>query len=490
MKTILITILCLSSFSIYANSEESKAVKGYADLHVHMFANDAFAGGWFTGNPTAENRDALFNNCKNGESWPWLKGMIAKIDPYVSSFIFRDHCVPKQKSFPTWNDLAHQQVWFKDLETAHKNGLSLMIMSSVHSYVLCKIMPDSRKNFKSCEDEDNHLRQLKNAKTFVDANDWVELALTPIDARRIIGEGKLAIIFSVESSNMFDSKDWKVEFQKYWDAGARTMQIVHQFDNELAGAAMHKKPLEFAQYIRNWMKYDKFQGFDYEEIEYKTEFGIRYVQQNKKGLTSKGGEFIEHMIDLGMPLDFAHMSERTQKDVLKITSSRNYPFYISHGHLRDAQKGGLGKFEKSSSVEMLKEMIKVDGIFGVRTIASPTHQIDKNIQNNCDGSSLSFAHVLKFGENLGVNIAFGSDFNGFIPQSRPRFSDEDKDYCKDQKVGKTGTSFDTVGLGKVDQLPDLLTDLKSLGVNTHGLESSAEQFIQVWERSYVHRKEE
>jgi microsomal dipeptidase-like Zn-dependent dipeptidase len=298
------------------------------------------------------------------------------------------------------------------------------------------------------------------------------------------------MLFSVESSNMFDSKDWKVEFQKYWDAGARTLQIVHQFDNELAGAAMHKKPLEFAQYLRNWMKYDKFQGFDYEEVEYKSEFGTRYVQRNKKGLTIKGEEFIEHMIDLGMPLDFAHMSFKTQKDVLKITASRNYPFYISHGHFRDAQKGGLGKFEKSTPVEMLKEMKKVDGIFGVRTIASPTHLVDKNIQNNCDGSSLSFAHVLKFGQDLGVNIAFGSDFNGFIPQTRPRFSDVDKDYCKDQKVGRTETSFDTVGLGRVDQLTDLMKDLANLGTNTNGIEKSAEKFIQIWERSYAHRKQE
>lgn len=483
MKKLLLLTLIFSFHSTANNN-----VKGYADLHVHMFANDAFAGAWFTGNPNEKDYGQLFKHCKNETSWPWLKKTIEKIDPYVSSFLYRNHCVPKQSSFPAWNDLAHQQVWFKDLKKAKESGLSLMIMSSVHSYVLCRVLPSSRKRFESCEDEDNHVRQLKNAKKFIDESDWAELALTPMDVKRIINEDKLAIIFSVESSNLFDSDNWKAELQKYWDLGVRTLQVVHQFDNEIAGAAMHKGPLKFAHYLRNWMKYDEIKGFESETVEYKTEFGTRQVQRNKKGLTKKGQKLINHMMDLGMPIDFAHMSEKTMKDVIRITETKDYPFYFSHGHFRDAHKGGLGKFEKSSSKEILMDLKKADGIFGVRTITYPTFQVDKNIQNNCDGSSLSFAHILKFGQDLGVNIAFGSDFNGFIPQTRPRFSDTDKEYCKNQKVERLGKSFDTSGLGNINQLPDLLLDLKNLGADTHGLENSSQKFLEVWQRSYAKRK--
>ncbi len=481
MKKIFFSILILISSHLFASD---KAVKGYADLHVHMYANDAFAGAWSLGDPAAKKREDLFNYCKEGETWPWFKGVIEDVDPYISSFLYRNHCVPFEKSFPAWNDLAHQQVWYQDLKKAHENGLSLMVMSSVHSFVLCKILPDSRRRFDSCEDMDNHLRQLKNAKAFIEANDWVELALTPMDARRIIKEGKLAIIFSVESSNVFENENWQKEFQTYWDAGARTLQIVHQFDNEMAGAALHKGPLKFAQYIRNWLRYGKFQGFDTETIEYKTDFGVREVERNTKGLSEKGKEVIEHMVSLGMPIDFAHMSEQTMNDVIKIIKPKNYPFYFSHGHFRDAQRDGLGHFEKSTSRELLKELKEADGVFGIRTITYPAHQVDKSIQNNCDGSSLSLAQVLKFGQSMGVNIAFGSDFNGFIPQTRPRFSDHDEDYCKGQKIPRLGTNFDTTGLGRIDQLSDLMTDLNHLGVDTHGIEHSAEKFIQLWERSY------
>lgn len=362
-----------------------------------------------------------------------------------------------------------------------------MIMSAVHSYLLCKILPDSRKDFDNCEDKPNLLRQLKDAKKFIDNEDWVELALTPTDARRIINEGKLAIIFSIESSNGFERDDWQKDFQDYWDHGVRTLQIVHQFDNTLAGAAIHKPPLKLGHYIRNWLRFSKFQGFNSEEVEYKTPWGVRKVVLNKKGLTDKGAKVIQEMMDRGMTVDFAHMSAKTMDGVYKILSSKNYPFYFSHGHFRDVMKDGLGRFEKSTSKEMLLKMKEAGGIFGIRTISAGTYQVDKNIQNNCDGSSLSVAHLLKWGNELGINMAFGSDFNGFIPQTRPRFSKNDTDYCPGQKVKGTGTNFDFTGLGRVSQIPDLVKDLKNLGADVSTLEESAENFIKVWEKSYAQR---
>jgi microsomal dipeptidase-like Zn-dependent dipeptidase len=477
------SILLLMSISSFA-----RPVKGFADLHVHMFANLGFAGSWFVGDPTVATKEKLFTFCKEEKEWPWLKGFISKMDPYVSSFLYRNHCIPKDVSFPQWNDLAHQQVWANDLKSAHKKGLNLIILSAVHSYVLCKMLPDSRKNFHTCEDKPNLLRQLNKAKEFIKDKDWIELALSPKQAREIIEKGKMAVILSIEASNLFDNDDWAEEFQAYWDAGIRTLGLVHQFDNKIAGSAIHKPPLKLAHYLRNYMRYDKLEGFDSKEVEYKTKFGTRKVELNKKGLTKFGESFIKFLMERGLPIDFAHMSEKTMKDVQVILRPNQYPFYISHGHFRDAMKDGLGRFEKSSSLEILKELKHAHGIFGMRTITFGTHKVDKDIQNNCDGSSLSFAHAYQFGKELGINIAFGSDFNGFISQVRPRFSKTNKDYCPNQKVPGLGKDFDHTGLGKMDQLPHLVEELKNLGVNLKSLENSAEKYIQVWERSYSKRK--
>jgi len=473
----------LSLLILVSSTVNAKPVSGYADLHVHMMANYGFAGGWFTGDPNKELRSEMFKVCKDSTSWPWFKKVLDKVDPYLSSFVYRNHCVPKNESFPTWNDLSHQQVWKSHLKKAHENGLSLMVLSAVHSYVLCKILPNSRKDFNTCEDKPNLLRQLQKAKEFISRNDWVELALTPKSAREIINSGKLAVVLSIESSNLFDHKDWEQEFNEYYAAGIRTLQVVHQFDNKIAGSAVHKPPLKFAHYLRNWMRYKKWIGFDLKETEYETSFGKRSVELNQKGLTDFGKQFIEYLTTKGVAIDFAHMSEKTMQDVRMILQKYNYPHYISHGHFRDAMKDGLGRFEKSSSLETLKQLNKVDGIFGVRTITFGTHQVDKSIQNNCDGSSLSLSHMLQFGNQYKVNMAFGSDFNGFISQTRPRFSKSQDEYCSPQKIQGLGNDFDTTGLGRVDKLPLLLKDLKNLGVDTHSLEHSAEKYIQVWERS-------
>ena len=46
-----------------------------------------------------------------------------------------------------------------------------------------------------------------------------------------------------------------------------------------------------------------------------------------------------------------------------------------------------------------------------------------------------------------------------------------------------GTDFDNYGLAHVGLLPDVVRDLKQLGVNTTGLEGSSETFIRMWERA-------
>jgi microsomal dipeptidase-like Zn-dependent dipeptidase len=480
----------LMLFFLFVTTQFSFAhEKGYADLHVHMFANQGFAGAWFLGDPTVEDYDKLFARCQAGDKFPWVRSFIQKIDPYLSSFIFRNYCIPQEATFPMWNDLAHQQVWQKDLKEAHQNGLKLMVLTAVHSYTLCRLLPESRKDFHTCEDAPNLLRQLATAKKFIDEQDWIEVATDANSALKIIEANKLAVILSIEASNVFDQEHWLDEFEQYWQLGVRSMQLVHQFDNTLAGAAIHKPQLRYTHYLRNWLRFDKFAGFESEVVEYPTKHGIRKVVKNKKGLTAKGALVIQEMMKRGMLIDFAHMSEKTMLDVYNILKIHSYPFYISHGHFRDVmQAPGMGEFEKSSSLEILSLLKSVDGVFGLRTFAEATHTMFENFPNDCQGSSTSFAQAYKFGEELGINMAFGSDMNGFITQTKPRFSKQDTTYCPGQKTPKLNRDFDITGLGKISQLKDLLQDLNHMGVETRNIENSAKKMINLWQRSQETQK--
>jgi microsomal dipeptidase-like Zn-dependent dipeptidase len=461
--------------------------KGYADLHVHMFANLGFAGAWFLGDPTKESLSDLFKLCPKEQSPSWFQKKLTSLSPYLSSFIYRDHCISQEQFYPQWNNLSHQQMWQGHLKMAHEQGLSLMIMSAVHSYVLCKILPDSRKSYGTCEDRPNIVRQLIAVNEWAEREKaWVGIAKTPEEARKLNREGKLVIILAVETENIFDHKDWEEEFQEYWNLGVRTLQIVHQFNNKLAGPAIHQRPLITAQYIRNWLRHSIFEGFDSIIEDYQTPFGNRKVEKNKRGLTEFGKTVLEKMMNKGMTIDFAHMSEKTMIDVREVLKkNNNYPFYISHGHFRDIMKEeDYGSFEKSSSKTVLESLKEVGGIFGLRTFETGTHHHNHDIENNCDGSSLSFAQAYSFGSDMhGINIALGSDFNGFIAQTKPRFSDTDAKYCAPQKIPRLQLPFDTTGLGRVDQLSSLIKDLEQMGVDLSSLMNSTENYINLWERS-------
>lgn len=487
---ILAQIIFASITTTHSKPHGTKPVSGYADLHVHMFSNLGFAGGWFLGDPNVSEYEKIFNFCKNESKPSVFKKWITKISPYFGSFLFREDCVSKTEFFPTWNDLAHQQVWKGHLKKAHEDGLSLVIISAVHSYLLCNILPDSRKKFEDCEDRPNIVRQLQAANEWANIEKaWVQIAKTPEEARQIINSGKLAVILSVETENIFDHADWEEEFKEYWNYGVRTLQIVHQFDNKLAGAAIHQRPLIYGQYLRNWIRHHELKSFDSTTVSYNTSFGMRTIKKNKKGLTDFGKTILKLMMEHGMTIDFAHMSEKSAFEVIDIIKNNNYPFYISHGHFRDIMLSDTyGSYEKSSSVEVLNELKKVDGIFGLRTFETGTHHHNVNVPNNCDGSSLSFAQAYSFGRDLGINIALGSDFNGFIPQTKPRFSTKDPLYCSSQTIPKLNLPFDYTGLGRVDQLGSLLLDLNQTGIDLENLKNSAEKYIQVWEKSILASK--
>lgn len=496
MKTIILTLILTVSLA-YSNEDSLpvvKPIKGVADLHVHMFANLAHSARWTVGDPGTPHEHELFNYCENdaNSETPFFKKIFNKINPYVASFVYKDDCVPKNKPFPAWNDLAHQQVWFEDLKEAHEGGVKLMIMSAVHSYVLCKVLPSTSDEFNNCEDRANHVRQLKAANKLIEKLDWAEVALDPLHARKIINENKMAIILSVESANIFDHDDYMEEFKEYYDLGVRTLQLLHQFDNQMGGPAIHKRPLFFANYLRNWFRYGKIQGFDTYTEEYVSQFGTEEIIKNKKGLTDKGKGMVKTMMEHGMPIDLAHMSERSIKDVLSITEKNNfYPVYISHGHFRDVMKsGGLHYFEKSGSVELYKRLAKQKSMLGLRTSSMKVNHYDKSLELSCQGSTQGFAQAFQFGrKETGIDIAFASDLNGFIMQTKPRFSKTDNDYCKNQKHPKLGTDFDLTGLGKISQIPDMVQDLKNLGLNVENLESSVENYIRIWERAIEYQQQ-
>lgn len=511
-------------------------LQGVADLHLHMFAEEAFGGGWFHGSALGTGEAALAP-CDGGvpgdhgrlrdELAPLLGTCedltldeLAAQVPLVEAIAYggggligefvsavpgsegdtgqhtdRTAGWPDLSSWPRWDVIAHQQVWEEQLREAYDAGLRVEVISAVSLDWLCRALPDENLARPQCNEMDDVRLQLQMANTFAAERDWVEVALSPADARRIVEEGKLAFILSVEASHIMADGDWRPQLQELYDLGVRTLQPVHQLDNRFGGAAPHNTIFHVAQYAEN-CHIDEDCGLTTDTVT--LGFDVDAECKNTLGLTAEGKELIQEMIDLGMLIDVAHLSEVGVRDVHDISIANDYyPIYISHGHFREIMLEEKELEEKTTPAWIVEILRETGGMIGLRTAHEEVRDYTPSaVTNTCHGSSRSFAQAYDYGR-LGLKVAMGlgSDLNGFIQQTRPRFGpdacsasfeQEAKCQARDERASgpaRLGRDFDEIGLGHIGTLNDLLDDLDQLGSDAEPLRTSADDFVRMWERA-------
>jgi microsomal dipeptidase-like Zn-dependent dipeptidase len=271
---------------------------------------------------------------------------------------------------------------------------------------------------------------------------------------------------------------------------------VHQLDNRFGGAAPHNAIFHVAQFTRN-CHVDSDCGLTSGD----TTLGFDVDQdcKNVRGLTDEGRALVAEMMKRHMLIDAAHMSERTTADVLALAESNDfYPVYVSHGHLRELMLPAKQREEKTTPASIVCGIRRTGGLFGLRTAHEEVGSYPASaVDNNCHGSTRSLAQAIAFAERgLKVDLALGTDFNGFIQQTRPRFGQLgacsasfaaeaacQRDLQRTTGPKALGSELDEKGFAHIGLLGALLADLEQLGVDTTGLKSSAERTIRMWERA-------
>lgn len=403
-------------------------------------------------------------------------------------------------SWPAWRAIAHQQVHTSWLKQAYDDGLRLMVMSALSNEAFCELLPDAnRAPGYGCGDVENVARQL-NAAIALD-NDasvpWYQIAYSAAQARAIINANKLAVVLSVEASDIFNRPNPVVNLQGLYNHGVRTLQPLHQFNSRLGGVAFHEGSIKLIQTVKNLPSLrhlckDKGGYGSYAACDATKD------QLNYLGLTEDGMRFVNRMLNLGMPVDISHMSERSVRDVENIVSAAcDYPVYISHGHVRTLLDEGSWKankkHEKTTPDWQLDLVRKTGGMFGLRTGSDYHHSTPYNAamlaaglstslkvtsavdmgNGNPGGHEVHFAYALDYLFRVkGVNVALGSDFNGLIEQMV--FSGEEQD----EKLA---------GLAHIGKLPVMFGKLAAQGLDSGTLnqlkQGSAEAYLRMWERA-------
>jgi microsomal dipeptidase-like Zn-dependent dipeptidase len=556
---------------------------GFADYHIHQFTQEAYDGRLYHGDYEGPLEIALRHcaNIKHAVSYTFIKAItfftkfFGKESPYYdwtphdasakgysgSANDFRD--------WPTWRTYGHVQYWEGWLKQAKDSGLSLVVMSATNSRFLCGFLPFTNDNAKldfsmhdpltqiafsgpsACSDMKNMLRQITVALDFAVRNgSWYEIALTPGDARRIIHQGKLAVILALEGSEMFlnaaTPQQVEAQLQAVYDAGVRSIQPVHHIDNQFSGAAQFNG---FLKVMDNYWAYKNQvltalnpTGQNLGEInnisnEWTTAMSTRKLDaegHNILGLQPLGKELLRQMIQRRMLIDGAHLSEKAFAEAYTVVRDNNwYPIYDSHARLRrlypDCMFAGEGDPRKCTA-ETANEMALSDtqiamiketgGVVGLRTgpEARLTY-LPAGVANNCHGSTRSWVQEYALAvRGYGLTPGFASDMQGGAEQLRPRFYGPNSiwqntidnqsishwacgGHGSHEKVAEnqtaqgsrsangTGTNFDLIGFGHIGYVGAVVSDVQKLmgGTPLVAMQSSSEAYLAMWDRAYKNR---
>ena len=524
----------------------SDPMRGWADVHVHMFSNLGFGGGIMAGAAYdkvngirgalapdyATNLDLVSRvdtelpgaTCPSTISpcgrkvlhgdhtlWDQLVGMGAD-DSSKSNF-----GAPVFNGWPTWRSTIHQQVYWKWLERAWRGGMRLMTMLAVTNEFACasasrmrgtdcrKSMPAIDKQLDAAVDFEKWL----DGQSGGTGKGWFRIVTTPDQAEQAIRAGKLAVVLGIEADTLFGCKQSSggctpdsvaSEVARYFQKGVRHIYPIHDFDGGFGGSALFNDFLGVANV---------------------TIMGTHFVSQpcpgisdrgslncNVKGLTGLGATLIGNLMDRGVLIDIDHMSAKAIDETIALAKQHgNYPLMVGHGLFTDTHAAGRNRHERMRTAAQLEQLRLLGSSVSVMT------QDEIKQGPRCFHSSVSFKEsyeyaVSKMGGTGAAAIPFGSDFNGMAPHVGPRFGD---DACgknaaqrtseasrprlaypftipgfgrfERQVTGQRTFDFNTDGLAHVGLMPDLIADLAAQGTNVEPLMRSAAGYIATWRKA-------
>ena len=518
----------------------SDPMRGFADLHVHMFANLAFGGGVVVGapyDPVGGAAKALGPDFGTDLDLLTPLGAQPKVGlcpPLLGrcppNLLHGDHVLPFDdflgmngdgaKSYfgapifsgwPTWRTKTHQQVYYKWLERAWRGGMRAMVMLAVANEFACGASKRIRGTV--CNDSMTSIdKQLEAAKAFEfwlatqPGGGWFKIVRTPDEAEQAIRAGKLAVVLGIEADVLFNCKPNAAQctqpyivqqVEKYYNQGVRYIFPIHDFDTAMGGTALFNGMLGAANVT--------ITGAPFVSAPCPGTSDIGTLNCNTRGLTPVAGNvLINKLMDLGMMIDIDHMSSKMIDDVFAIADRRGgYPFFVGHGLFNEVYVHPTVKnrHERMRTAFQLAQLKKFNSLVSVMT----EDELDA-AQTRCKGSSVSFAQNYNYAvSKMGV-VAFGSDFNGMAGHVGPRFGDDGCGGVVAQKTlqatrlrypftipgfgtfekqvsGQRTFDFNVDGFAHIGLYPDLLADLMVQGHTIEPLMKSAAELVATWRRA-------
>ena len=537
-------------------------IRGFVDTHNHQFANLGFGGLAFHGAAYGPMEDALpWCDYVDGDPTRIIHGPggLRDVVGFVMALSYGHGGVgighkvggyPEHDGWPRWDSVTHQCVYVDWLFRAVLGGLRLMVVHAVNSELMGALV----ETVLPRDDMNAVDRQLDAAwalEARIDADSggpgegWYRIVLSPEQARRVMEDGKLAVVLGIEVDNLFDCREegdldedtLREKLDHYYERGVRHLFPIHFRDNGFGGTAFQndlqqrvgspppdfprvgnapvdqavKATLEAAWAILGAIRYP-VDAEDGTAHGYERQGGW----QNIRGLTVSGKVLIREMIARGMVIDVDHMSRRSRSDTLDICEEFGYPVVSGHTGFVELCRGEK-RHEGNLTAPELKRIRDLGGMVNIIIHQGDENEVDTfsapgqtRIEHTCGNSSNTLVQAYQYAvANMpGRGVGFGTDLNGFAGLLGPRFgvdavskneqnpllglggsfvaiaTSEELDCIN--RVGNRDFNFDVDGLAHIGMLPDLIADWQAQGLTDEDLEPllrSAETYLEVWEHA-------
>lgn len=511
--------------SLIGTIRRSGRLQGFVDMHTHPMSHLSMGRKMMHGAPDGNIAEALGNCNANHGGWgfdntggDYIRAEVVNMmdEQYIykaENAIHMDHPhdgFPNFQHWPHWSTVTHQQMWWEWIKRAHEGGLNVMVALAVQNSLITEAAGGDRDLL---DDKSSVEAQLREMRRFVDNHsDFMEIALSPADTRRIVRSGKLAVVLGVETEDLGNLTRRKffggetitrekviTEIQNlYYNFDVRYILPIHLSNNIFGGTALaDNKFLLVSKYYTNQFpepmdsegeninyflgreNYDFIPAnalrsrdlgwvIDSQPVYQRPAAGVD-GQKNSLGLTVEGREAISEMMRLGMMIDIDHMSLEAVNQVLAMTSGRrNYPINSGHNGLR-----GTSGNENGRTIAQYQAIRDRGGMVGIGHGGNATNFVN------------GFRDLRNSVRDLAIGI--GTDVNGFYPLPAPDASARVvyNTSFPQYSTARKHWDINVDGFAHYGLFPDFIKSWESAGmtaVEKEAFFSSAESFAHMWER--------
>ncbi len=539
---------------------------GIVDAHEHLFTNLGFGGGGvFHGAPFHPlGVEHALGSCEPFHGVDGRHDMVGSfyaggnISPVAAVSLLAtgdtgkfDHHTDGYPTFTdwprSWNRATHQTLYYRGIERAWRAGVRLLVQHATTNEVLCELANGvgTQHSRHSCNDMvavDQIIDATYALERYVDAHaggpgkGWFRVVKSPAEARKVIGDGKLAVILGIETSTLFDcyvtarpgfpkctDAVVRAKLDDYYGRGVRAIFPVHKFDNAFSPGDGHRGFIEIGNiansgYYGNFTDKDCPGGavFDHGKVNYGGMNQPRDVYDSpppidisavatapidvlspyldnftqpalpgeycqNAGLQPLGETLMHEMMLRGMIIEVDHLPQRSVKRAFELLHQYDYPAAETHG----GEHGG-----------------DIYALGGISVSGLPRCQD----ADNPDVASKYRARIQRMVANGAYPAqGFVFDFNGFASGPRPRFGANTDcgapqtngmkypftsfagDVVFDPpQLGSRKVDFDTEGVIHYGLFPEYVQTARNLGMSDADLEPffrSAEGYVRMWERA-------